>query len=199
MKILITGFGPFDTFTSNPTEELVRLLSEEFSYMEHGILPVVYGEAGEELLKIIEKVSPDILVSFGLNGKISHIALEEIAINLMSSEIPDNRGNLPADRPISEKGPLAYRSLLPNGKIMKRLRGAGIPAISSYSAGAYICNEVFYTGLQWAYHNDKKAGFIHVPMATYMMASDPRSYRTPHMPMDMIFRAGKLTIETIME
>jgi len=199
MKILVTGFGPFDKFRSNPAEVLAEYLSGEFEEVEHAVLPVVYGDARDALLQELERRGPDTLVSFGLNGTIGHINLEEIALNIRSSEVPDNSGRKLDDSPVVTGGELALRSTLSLWDIRDRLRGEGIPARSSYSAGVYLCNEVFYTGAAWAQREGKKAGFIHIPMATEMIAGSPEMYRTPHMPIETIKKAGRIVIEEVLK
>jgi pyroglutamyl-peptidase len=199
MKILVTGFGPFDKFRSNPAEVLAEYLSIEYDQVEHAVLPVVYGEARESLLLEMDQKKPDVLVSFGLNGTIGHVNLEEIALNIRSSEVPDNSGNRLEDTPVVPRGELALRSSLPIRDIRNRLRGEGIPARISYSAGVYLCNEVFYTGMAWAGDNRKRAGFIHIPMATEMIADKPEMYKTPHMPIDTIKKSGRIIIEEVLK
>ncbi|MEA3558861.1 MAG: pyroglutamyl-peptidase I [Candidatus Thermoplasmatota archaeon] len=197
MKILVTGFGPFDVFSFNPSEKIAERLSGESPDTTFMVLPVEYGKAREELLEVLFDLEPDLLLSFGLNGTIGHIALEEIALNIRASEVPDNSGEIMSDRKISLDGPLAYRTLLPTERILKELREKGIPAKHSYSAGVYICNEVFYTGVEWAQKSRRKAGFIHVPMATEMIAGDPRNYRIPHMSMKLLIDAGRTILKTV--
>lgn len=199
MKILVTGFGPFEKFISNPAEILAEYLSGEFGEVEHAVLPVVYGEARDALLLEIGQREPDVLVSFGLNATIGHMNLEEIALNIRSSEVPDNRGRKLDATPVVQGGELALRSTLPLRDIRDRLRTEGIPARSSYSAGVYLCNEVFYTGAEWAQQEGKKAGFIHIPLATEMIAGSPEMYRTPHMPIETIKKAGRIVIEEVLK
>jgi pyroglutamyl-peptidase len=197
VKILVTGFGPFDRFLSNPSREVARALSEENEDVIATTLPVVFGEGRKLLLEVLEKEVPDIVISFGLNGNISYIALEEIALNISSSEVKDNTGKILTDSVISQGSDLALRSTLPLRNIMDTLRENGIPAKLSYTAGTYLCNEVFYTLMEWCNENGKKGGFIHLPMATQMIAEDPRSYSIPHMSMEMILNAGRIILKSI--
>ncbi len=191
MKILVTGFGPFDHFSSNPSEDIARTLSDENDDVEFRTLPVIYGEGGKALIEALKELDPDLVICFGLNGTISHIALEEIALNLRSSEIPDSSGRIVVDEPIFSEEPLALRSCLPNRIILDELRKNGIPVKISYSAGTYLCNEVFFTLMKWCRERARSGGFIHVPMATEMIAMIPRSYSTPHMSMEMLLETGK--------
>lgn len=194
MKILITGFGPFNSFSFNPSEVLAKSLSEENEDVESRILPVIYGQGGKALLDSLEEFDPDLIICFGLNGNISHIALEEVALNLRSSEIPDSSGRIFEDQPITTEGQLAYRTELPVIRIRKELRKKGIPAKLSYCAGTYLCNEVFYTLMTWCSHHSKRGGFIHIPMASELIADDPKSYSIPHMSMEMILQAGRIIL-----
>ena len=172
MKILITGFGPFDHFSSNPSQDIARALSDENDDVVSRTLPVIYGEGGKALLEALDEYDPDLVICFGLNGTISHIALEEIALNLRSSEIPDSSGRIAVDETIFSGEPLALRSYLPNKRILDELRMNGIPARVSYSAGTYLCNEVFFTLMKWCKENGRYGGFIHVPLATEMISKD---------------------------
>lgn len=136
-------------------------------------------------------------MSFGLNASIGHIALEEIAVNIRASEVPDNNGITRSGEKITPGGPLALRGSLPLDLIQKDLRDAGIPARRSYSAGVYLCNEVFYTLMEWCVEKKAVGGFIHIPMAAGMIADKPRMYKNPSMSMDMIRKAGEIILGSI--
>ena len=64
---------------------------------------------------------------------------------------------------ISEDGERAYFSTLPVRKIAEFINDAGISAQVSYSAGAYVCNDLLYTLLKRFENTATKVGFIHVP------------------------------------
>ncbi|MFO8050184.1 MAG: pyroglutamyl-peptidase I [Thermoplasmatota archaeon] len=199
MKTVVTGFGPFDIFSFNPSEKIAEHLAEGSASVSSHVLPVRYQRARKELFDILEEQDPDILISFGLNGTIGYIAMEEIAINIRSSEKADVSGRTMTDQKISEKGPLAYRTLLPAQAAVEALRENGIPARLSYSAGAYLCNEVFYTGLEWAVKNQRHAGFVHVPMATEMIADKVERYGMPNLSMEMLQDAGRIVLDSAHE
>ncbi|MDG6225644.1 MAG: pyroglutamyl-peptidase I [Candidatus Thermoplasmatota archaeon] len=192
-KVLLTGFGPFDIFPMNPSGALAEALSKEFG-SRWEILPVVFGSSRRLLMEILDGYRPDLVISFGLNGGISHIALEKIALNVRYSEIPENEGKLSDPSPIVEGGPLAYGSGLPLDRILLRMRASGIPSRMSFSAGTYICNEVFYTVMEHCSENAVKGGFIHVPMASDMIAGIPRLMSGPHMGMSTMIEAGRIAL-----
>lgn len=195
MKILVTGFGPFDRFSFNPSEKIVRTLEEEFPEVTAKVLPVLFGESRKVLLDFLETETPDLVISFGLNGRIGHIALEELALNISSSEVPDNSGRIIPESKVSENGEIAYRTLLPTEMMVQALREKGIPASRSFSAGTYLCNEIFYTVMEYCANTGAKGGFVHIPMATEMIAEDPRSYGMQHMSMEMLKEAGRCVLE----
>jgi pyroglutamyl-peptidase len=197
MKILITGFGPFDKFPKNPAEITARSIAEAYDDMKCSILPVIYGEARKALMKDLEEKDPDVVISLGLNANIGCINLEELAVNILGSEVADNSGKVLFDTPIIEGGELAYRTGLPTASIKERLRADGIPAKHSYSAGVYLCNEVFYTEMAWAFEKDRIAGFIHIPMASELIADRIEMYRHPHMSLEMIEKACRIIVDEV--
>jgi pyroglutamyl-peptidase len=193
MKILLTAFGPFDIFSSNPSELVANAMSEEFG-CRCSVLPVVFGKARNALISVLEEERPDLAISFGLNGNISHIALERIALNIAYSEIPDNEGTVREASPIDPEGPLAYRSGLPLDRILPKVRKAGIPCRYSFSAGTYICNEVFYTLMRYCEREGVLGGFIHIPMASHLISEDPRLQNNPHLSFEQILAAGRIAL-----
>jgi pyroglutamyl-peptidase len=60
-------------------------------------------------------------------------------------------------------GPAAYFSTLPVDDIVESVNKAGVPSFKSYSAGAFVCNDLLYSLLHRFDGTDKKIGFIHVP------------------------------------
>ena len=57
----------------------------------------------------------------------------------------------------------ALFSTLPVREMAEAIREAGIPAEISYSAGTYVCNDLFYLVLDHLEDSGVPAGFIHVP------------------------------------
>lgn len=179
IKILLSGFEPFEKEPINPSQELLKnfdISDNDTHELRTLTLPVTVRDAGRLIEKAIEEVKPDYLISFGLNGKLSHIALERIAINLIDARIPDNNGEQPIDTPILENGPVAYWSGLPLRDIERELKDAGIPVNLSNSAGTYICNYVMYCALHFIEQAGlkTKAGFIHIPFLPEQCIARPQ-------------------------
>lgn len=164
-KILITGFEPFGGESINPSWEAVDKLPchvNEYELIKLRI-PVVFGEAAKIVLSKATEVCPDVILCIGQAGGRNAITPELIGINYRNASIPDNKGNQPKDELIFEGGECAFFSTLPVRKIADTINSSGINANVSYSAGAYVCNEVLYTLLSHFNNSKIKIGFIHVP------------------------------------
>ena len=164
-KLLISGFEPFGDDTINPSWEAVKLLPEEIG--QYAItklcLPVVFGKAAEVVLEAAERILPDVIICVGQAGGRAAITPELVAINLRHATIPDNEGNRPIDEPIISDGDTAYFSTLPVRGMAEAVNSSGIAAGVSYSAGAYVCNDLIYSILHHSKNTNVRAGFIHVP------------------------------------
>lgn len=88
-----------------------------------------------------------------------------IGINLRYASIPDNQGNEPRDEKISEQGENAYFTTLPARKMAEAICERKIVSRVSYSAGAYVCNDVIYSLLRNFNGSKTRVGFIHVPFS----------------------------------
>lgn len=134
MKVLISGFEPFGKMKINPTEELL-LEAERFEIENVEIstilLPVNYDECADELIKKMEEIQPDVVISCGLATGRTAITPERIGINVKDTgsgdPYPDNKGNIPTDEMIDEEGPDGLFATLPNRLIEKNLKEMDIP------------------------------------------------------------------------
>lgn len=166
-KLLLTGFEPFLSFTVNPTMRIVEELNgqEIGGYQVFGrVLTVDFASSGELLLKHMEEIKPDAVISLGLAGGRYKITPERIAINVKDGAA-DNQGHTPIDESIRLEGEPGYFSTLPIRQMVDQLIKEGYPAAISNTAGTYLCNNVMYEALHYAKTNnhEMKAGFIHIP------------------------------------
>lgn len=147
MKILLTGFDPFDREKVNPAFEAVKLLPGTIAGAQIVKLevPTQFVRAGEVLEAAMAEHKPDVVICVGQAGGRAAITPEKVAINLMDGRIPDNAGYQPVDVPIRADGPAAYFATLPVKAMVQRMQDAGIPAAVSYTAGTYVCNSLMYT------------------------------------------------------
>ena len=167
MKLLLTGFEPFDNESVNPSGEAVLALKNvpENTELRRVVLPVAFGAACAKLREEIRAFRPDAVLMCGLAASRSGVTLERIAVNLADARIPDNEGNQPVDETLHADGDTAYFATLPVRRIVAALRDQGIPAEISESAGLYVCNSVFYEASYLAQHEfpGMRAGFLHLP------------------------------------
>ena len=164
-KLLITGFDPFGGDSINPAREAVmrlpaRIGDWEVIPME---VPTVFGLAAKRVLDQAKEIRPDAIICIGQAGGRSAITPEVIGINLREAPIPDNAGNRPENCPVVEGGPAAYFATLPVRKMVEAIKATGIPAALSYSAGAFVCNDLLYTLLHAYRDTSVQVGFIHIP------------------------------------
>ena len=191
-KLLISGFEPFGGEEINPSWEAVKCLPEiigEYSLTKIRI-PVVFGDASKEVIRIAQEISPDAIICVGQAGGREAITPELVALNLRYASIPDNLGNQPKDEPIIEGGESAYFSTLPVRKMAEKVHDCGIISHVSYSAGAYVCNDVLYTLLAYFQNTKTRVCFIHVPYCE-------DQGKTPSMSMENIVKGLKIAIESL--
>jgi pyroglutamyl-peptidase len=164
-KLLITGFDPFGGETVNPSWEAVRLLPERIGEYDLTKLqiPTEFSRASEAVLMAAEALQPDAILCVGQAGGRAGITPEVVGINLREARIPDNGGAQPVNEPVVKNGPAAYFATLPVREMVKALSDRGIPASLSYSAGAFVCNDVLYSVLHRYSGTRTMAGFVHVP------------------------------------
>ena len=163
--LLITGFEPFGGQSINPSWEAVKLLPEAVGcwQLKKLQIPVEYGEAARLVLDAAEQLQPEAIISVGQAGGRAAVTPEVIGINLREASAPDNKGLLCQGEKIIPDGPDGLFSTLPVRQMVAAISEKGIPAKLSYSAGAYVCNDVLYTLLNHYAGASLRAGFIHVP------------------------------------
>ncbi len=151
MKLLLTGFRPWDAHTVNPSGVAAAELGGV-------VLPVDFDQADRVLRREIRRRKPDVLVMLGLAPSRKLLSLEAVALNVDHSEEP---GPNEAWRRTIEKGaPAAIGTRLPLEMLQLRLKDAGVRSTISHHAGTFLCNHVFYRGLRWM---KGPCGFVHVP------------------------------------
>jgi len=166
-KILLTGFEPFGGDTVNPSLEVVQALDGTHvggaAVVGLG-LPCVYADAVAGLDRALEALSPVLVICLGQAAGGAGLRLERVAVNLRDTVQPDNAGTVLRDTPVVAGGPAAYFSTLPLARMLETLRTNGHVAELSGSAGAYVCNHVFYTLQHRLVGRALPAGFIHLPL-----------------------------------
>ena len=191
-KVLLTGFEPFGKATLNPSGEIVKQISGD--NIVTAILPVAYAQSAEALFALIEQHNPDVVISLGQAEGRTHVSPERIAINLDDARLADNEGVIRNDVPIVVGGPVAYESTLPIKEIVKAINDAGVPAAVSLSAGAFLCNHVFYVAQDHFKGTKVRSGFVHVPLMDEQAGEFPG---LPTMPLDQMVTAVRAMLEVL--
>ncbi len=190
MKVLITGFDPFEGAATNVSWQAVQSLGDSMAggKIIKLQLPTVFKKVTDVLEKAIREHTPDIVILVGVAGKRAKISVERVAINLDDARIPDNEGNQPIDEMIVADGEAACFSTLPIKAITVALEEAGIPARVSNSAGTFVCNHALYGLLHLARKGfpNLRGGFIHIPNPSVM-------------PLETITRALEIAIATAIQ
>ena len=193
-KLLITGFDPFGGENINPSWEAVKELPDrignwQITKME---IPTVFGSAADKVIAAAEGSRPDAILCIGQAGGRAAVTPEVIAINLQEARITDNIGNQPINIPVVADGPAAYFATVPIREMVQAIQTHSIPAALSYSAGAFVCNDVLYRLLHHFDGTDTQVGFIHVPYLPQQAKENQ-----PSLPQDKIVEALKLAISVL--
>jgi len=165
MRVLITGFGPFPGAPFNPSAALAKTLARRRRPALAGIDRVVhvfattYASVDRELPKLFaQKPKPDIVLMFGVAGRRHQLCIETQARNAVSLLFPDAGGHRPQHGVIKLHGPATLTGNAP----FARLAGAAGTRLSR-DAGRYLCNYVYWRGLEQVRGTRPLVQFVHIP------------------------------------
>ena len=193
-KLLITGFDPFGGESINPSWESVFRLNDvigEYSLTKLQI-PTVFSKAAESVIQKAEELQPDVVLCIGQAGGRAAVTPEVVAINLREATIPDNAGNQPTNERIAIDGENAYFSNIPVREIVTALKANNIPSALSFSAGAFVCNDVLYSLLHHFKDTKVRVGFIHLPFLP-----EQAKGKYPSLPLETLVTALEIVIQTL--
>lgn len=201
LRILLTGFEPFGGEKINPSGKIVKELSRtkfEGIILTCAILPVSYEKSIAVLQDYYSREEFDIALHVGQAGGNTAITIERLAVNILDSNHPDNENVIKSDCRIIENGADAYMTDLKVKEIVSLLKKNKIPTQLSYTAGQYICNEVYYYSLHNSrvYQNPKHALFVHIPFLPEQV-SEKETKPVASMDLRLGRKAIKLIIENI--
>lgn len=202
MNIILTGFEPFNGSSTNPSAKVIKNFPV-YLFPEHNlvreILPVDREKAVAWLKNAIQDTRPEILILLGEATNRPVISIEKVAINWMDFRIADNSGVQVRDQAVVDDGPTAFFSTLPVSLIHSQLKAAQIPAEISLSAGAYLCNQVFYSSLYYLALTGSKSmcGFIHLPSLPEQVVE--KNQISPSMSLDTSLRAITVALQTCVQ
>lgn len=168
--VLVTGFGPFPGAPFNPSGPLVRKLAyarrpafADIALIGH-IFPTSYDAVDKGLPNLIERFRPDAVLMFGLATRSRHIRIETQARNVLSA-FPDASGRAAKRSSIAKNAPAHLPIRAPRSALIHSARRGRIPVRLSRDAGRYLCNYLYWRGLEAATQSGgpRLVVFIHIP------------------------------------
>jgi pyroglutamyl-peptidase len=171
LRILVTGFGPFPGAPFNPTEPLVKRLTQlrrpalDGVALTRHIFHVTYQTVDRELPELIAQLNPHALLMFGLASRTAHLRIETRARNAVTTHLPDADGNR-AQKTSIVHGTDAMPFGPHTANLLHAARATGIDARPSRDAGAYLCNYLSWRAIEATQQpaGPALASFIHVPL-----------------------------------
>jgi pyroglutamyl-peptidase len=164
MKLLITAFGPFQEFTKNPSELVIKAWIEQGVVQKNPnftitfeIIPVSYSSV-DEFQEIWKNDHYDLIVHLGVASNETKMRLEVLAQNLKSGK--DIDGVEPKSIPIIQGAQDAKTQI--QFSILNQLCEKYPSKIRiSNDAGTYLCNYIYYQSITRAKWGTKVL-FIHI-------------------------------------
>jgi len=190
--ILISGFKPFKKAKINPSEILVQDLSH-LSEVKTVVLPVEFECAFTKLKESILTVNPTCILMFGQAAGRTHICLEKIALNWIQTEFADESGVKPMKGKISTHDELAIMARFPIDDLFEKLKAQSLPVELSFSAGTFVCNNLYYKVLKEFPHIPSL--FIHVPLLPEQVADIGASSHGVAMHLDQMQKCLRAIID----
>jgi pyroglutamyl-peptidase len=194
-RVLLTAFEPYDRWKANASWlALVHVTQNlpETPQITTRLYPVDFPAMKERLAADLSG-NYDYALHLGQAPGSSRVQLEAIGLNIggSSSQSPDQY------RPLTDNGPVAYRTALPLADWAVKLRRAGVPAQVSYHAGAYLCNATLYWSHYLAVQMALKTqvAFIHVPLDVSQVVNEPHG--TASLPSSISAQAVQLILEEL--
>lgn len=197
LRILVTGFGPFPGAPFNPTEPLVKRLTQlrrpafgDVQLTSH-IFHVAYATVDRELPKLLAHRKPHALLMFGLAARTPYLRVEARARNAMTTLWPDADGTRVRKESIVD-GACAMMFGPHTARLLRSARSTGIDARASRDAGSYLCNYLSWRAIEATGKpgGPSLAAFVHVPP----LARDHSAQRVqtaPRITLEQLVDAGE--------
>lgn len=185
LNILVTGFGPFPGVTENISESFIHKLATEYQsasptmrHLQKHMLTThtfrcEWEDIKQQANQLYHQISPHLIIHFGVNAKIKHLAIERYAYNT-TNRSPDVSGHSETGRKIYRKTPIKELTPFPTQALWQKLQAENIPSALSTDPGRYLCNFLYYQSLQYASSANPHclALFVHIPTQNYPFLYD---------------------------
>ncbi len=174
--ILLTGFEPFGGGTANSSWAIAERLQGERiadARIASVCLPCRFDTSEAALREALNRHRPRLVLALGQAASRPVLSFERVAVNWIDARIPDNGGAQPVDVPVRPGGPPALFTGLPIKAMAAAARDAGAASEISFSAGSFVCNQLFYALMQALRRRPGvRGGFLHVPALDSAMPLD---------------------------
>lgn len=168
-RLLVTGFGPFDDHSQNPSGDLACMIGgtrRNDVEISGCVLDVSWKRAWPALQRAVEETVPIGLLCLGLAPDL-HVRIEMMAKNVVWPFLDCDRirPGLSTLRLCTDIGaPTAYWSTWPVEQLARDLqKRTGLPVDVSSDAGVFLCNYVFYLASHHLKDRVRWIGFVHLP------------------------------------
>jgi pyroglutamyl-peptidase len=183
--ILLTGFGRFPGAPLNPSGALATRLAGRRRPALAGtrrvahVFATSYDAVDRELPALLAREKPGIVVMFGVATRSRGVRIEERARNRIALAPDAGRRRPPAQTIALSEG--ARRNTLPLDRLVTAARATGVATVRSRNAGSYLCNYVYWRGLEAAGQPDgpEIVIFVHVPPVAVKQTPRRPASRTP--------------------
>lgn len=191
MKVLVTGFGPFKDFDTNPSALVLKELEMDNIVIRKEIFDVNRLDIEERYSGILDEFQPDLILNIGLDASLGGLQLETFAVNSLKDKAVFSTIN----------NTWGYQSKIDTSLLAEMLCQENIPSIRSDYAGSYYCNFIYFLSLEWCEHNGGSALFLHIPFTNNLASEISLRKKTiyPSLPKETILRGINLIIKYINE
>lgn len=180
MRILVTGFGTWGSYTSNPSWDMLQNLPSSASghQIYKGKISVVYSKIKSEIDLLIRTHQPDLIISFGLSGSIMRPRTESYGWNYGASGRDADNIALNGLLSPSKESRIGYATTYNYSTISQWLSGSSFSSYESVDAGDFLCNAmIYYTGqVLESLGKSTPFLFIHVPAVSSMPLSQQEEF-----------------------
>jgi pyroglutamyl-peptidase len=172
-KILVTGFLPFQNEKINPSQLILEQLQDRKD-VETVLLPVSYEQAFRALKTVYDSRGPyKGILMLGQAGGRKAMSLERIAVNWCESSLHDEVGyRPPLARKFIASAPASYTAEFFPYEWATELSKIA-PTVTSFTAGTFVCNALFFETLNEFSAQNIPALFVHVPYLPEQVVGKP--------------------------
>lgn len=164
--VLVTGFAPFGSHTTNASWEAVKELKriglgDKYDLVIHE-LDVVYEKVDSVVPELWRKYNPKLVVHCGVSGIATEVTLEQRGYR-SGYRTKDETGKIPFNHACN----CSDKNYILSGLRMDEVCNAvnskpdcGVTAVVSHDAGRFLCDYTYYSSLAI---DCNSTAFIHVP------------------------------------